>query len=79
MGFFSFLVFHLGFLSIYVCSSSFSSLLCLVKRLSPEIVFCEAQQKHRKERLSFLQRSKTYGAEVEGGTALGGNEKAPEN
>lgn len=51
-----------------------------VKRLSPETLFCEEEQKHRKERLSFLKRSKKYGAWVEcGNEAHGCNEKAPEN
>lgn len=40
-----------------------------VERLSPEILFCEAQQEHRKERLSFLQRTEKYGAGVEGGAS----------
>lgn len=77
--FFSFSIPY-GFFFKHLCL--FFKLLLLVlqiKRLSPEILFCEAQQKHRKERLSFLQSKRKYGAGVEGGAAHGGNEKSPEN
>lgn len=68
----------MGFLKHLCLFFKLLRLVLQVKRLSPEILFCEAQQKHRKERLSFLQ-SKRYGAGVEGGAAHGDNKKSPEN